>query len=54
MLLFVQLETETIIVGKAAIANMLGGIGYFYGQSKISYPRNSNVSYMHLFYIFYI
>lgn len=37
-----KLESESIIVGKAAVANMLGGIGYFYGQSKVSYPRNSN------------
>ncbi|GLU06199.1 hypothetical protein SLE2022_232490 [Rubroshorea leprosula] len=37
-----KLDSESIIVGKAAIANMLGGIGYFYGQSKISVPTNSN------------
>uniref|UniRef100_A0A2P2M3T4 Mannosyl-oligosaccharide glucosidase n=1 Tax=Rhizophora mucronata TaxID=61149 RepID=A0A2P2M3T4_RHIMU len=35
-----KLEPESTIVGKAVIANMLGGIGYFYGQSKISYPRD--------------
>ncbi|OMO60471.1 Glycoside hydrolase, family 63 [Corchorus capsularis] len=38
-----KLDSKSITVGKAAIANMLGGIGYFYGQSKISVPRNSNV-----------
>lgn len=38
-----KLEPESTIVGKAAIANMLGGIGYFYGQSKISFPENSNL-----------
>ncbi|EEF47487.1 mannosyl-oligosaccharide glucosidase GCS1 [Ricinus communis] len=37
-----KLESEFTIVGKAAVANMLGGIGYFYGQSKISYPKNAN------------
>ena len=44
MLLFFQLDLESIVAGKAAIGNMLGGIGYFYGQSKISLPRDSNVS----------
>ncbi|PON82830.1 Glycoside hydrolase [Trema orientale] len=38
-----KLDLESIVVGKTAIGNMLGGIGYFYGQSKISFPRNSNV-----------
>ncbi|XVF02716.1 hypothetical protein REPUB_Repub04eG0198300 [Reevesia pubescens] len=38
-----KLDSKSITVGKAAIGNMLGGIGYFYGQSKISVPRNSNV-----------
>ncbi|XWS22745.1 hypothetical protein CRYUN_Cryun29cG0062800 [Craigia yunnanensis] len=38
-----KLDSKSITVGKTAIGNMLGGIGYFYGQSKISVPRNSNV-----------
>ncbi|KAL5762404.1 hypothetical protein ACOSP7_018668 [Xanthoceras sorbifolium] len=38
-----KLDSESVIVGKAAIGNMLGGIGYFYGQSKISLPRSSKV-----------
>ncbi|XP_021276362.1 mannosyl-oligosaccharide glucosidase GCS1-like isoform X1 [Herrania umbratica] len=38
-----KLDSKSITVGKAAIGNMLGGIGYFYGQSKISVPKNSNV-----------
>ncbi|XWS34587.1 hypothetical protein CRYUN_Cryun21dG0051000 [Craigia yunnanensis] len=38
-----KLDSKSITVGKAAIGNMLGGIGDFYGQSKISVPRNSNV-----------
>lgn len=37
-----KLDSESRIVGKVAVANMLGGIGYFYGQSKIAYARNSN------------
>lgn len=35
-----KLDSESMVVGKAAIGNMLGGIGYFYGQSKISLPKN--------------
>ncbi|KAL3631241.1 hypothetical protein CASFOL_024225 [Castilleja foliolosa] len=31
-----------ITVAKAALGNMLGGIGYNYGQSKISLPPSSN------------
>ncbi|EOX99909.1 Glucosidase 1 isoform 2 [Theobroma cacao] len=38
-----KLDSKSITVGKAAIGNMLGGIGYFFGQSKISVPKNSNV-----------
>ncbi|CAL5433583.1 unnamed protein product [Camellia sinensis] len=38
-----RLDSESISTGKAAVASLLGGIGYFYGQSKISVPRNSNV-----------
>ncbi|KAI9170391.1 hypothetical protein LWI28_027193 [Acer negundo] len=38
-----KLDSESVIVGKAAIGNMLGGIGYFYGQSKISLPKSSKV-----------
>ena len=43
-----------MIAGKAAIGNMLGGIGYFYGKSKISLPRNPNVSNMNLFGFLYV
>ncbi|KAK4764390.1 hypothetical protein SAY87_013828 [Trapa incisa] len=38
-----KLDTESSIVGKAAIGNLLGGIGYFYGQSKISIPRTKSI-----------
>ncbi|XP_006415793.2 alpha-glucosidase 2 isoform X2 [Eutrema salsugineum] len=36
-----KLDSETLMVGKAAIGNMLGGIGYFYGQSKIQAPKST-------------
>ncbi|CAH2038653.1 unnamed protein product [Thlaspi arvense] len=32
-----EVETNNLVVGKAAIANMLGGIGYFHGALKVSY-----------------
>ncbi|KAG7655395.1 Six-hairpin glycosidase superfamily [Arabidopsis suecica] len=35
-----KLDPEILVVGKAAIGNMLGGIGYFYGQSKIHFPKS--------------
>ncbi|KAK7260826.1 hypothetical protein RIF29_27124 [Crotalaria pallida] len=34
-----KVDSESVTVGKAAIGNLLGGIGYFYGQSKIALPR---------------
>ena len=46
-----QLDSESISTGKAAVASLLGGIGYFYGQSKISVPSNSNVSFTDLYVI---
>ncbi|KAL7609119.1 mannosyl-oligosaccharide glucosidase GCS1 [Lactuca sativa] len=36
-----KLDFESMEVGKAAIGNLLGGIGYFYGQSKILFPQPS-------------
>lgn len=44
ILLHFQVDTESATVGRAAIGNMLGGIGYFYGQSRIALPMDSNVS----------
>ncbi|PIN26107.1 Glucosidase I [Handroanthus impetiginosus] len=37
-----ELNSEAITMGQAALGNLLGGIGYFYGQSKISLPQSSN------------
>lgn len=34
-----KVDSEAMNVGKAAIANLLGGMGYFYGQSKIALPK---------------
>ncbi|XP_062110650.1 mannosyl-oligosaccharide glucosidase GCS1 isoform X3 [Humulus lupulus] len=38
-----KVDVDSVVAGKFALGNMLGGIGYFYGQSKISFPRDSNV-----------
>ncbi|KAG8365914.1 hypothetical protein BUALT_Bualt17G0021500 [Buddleja alternifolia] len=38
-----ELDSEAVTVGKAALGNLLGGIGYSYGQSKISLPPSSNL-----------
>ncbi|CAN8304148.1 unnamed protein product [Cochlearia groenlandica] len=38
-----KLDSESLMVGKAVIGNMLGGIGYFYGQSKIRVPLTKSV-----------
>jgi len=46
-----QVDSEALSVGKAAVGNLLGGIGYFYGQSKIALSRILNVSYFILFFI---
>jgi mannosyl-oligosaccharide glucosidase len=43
-----QVDSESISVGKAAVGSLLGGIGYFYGQSKIALSRTLNVSYFSL------
>lgn len=37
-----KVDSESVIVGKAAIGNMLGGIGYFYGQSKVALSSYSS------------
>ncbi|KAL3511427.1 hypothetical protein ACH5RR_030828 [Cinchona calisaya] len=39
-----QLDSESVTVGKVALGNLLGGIDYFYGQSKISLPNHPDVS----------
>ncbi|XP_057776938.1 mannosyl-oligosaccharide glucosidase GCS1 [Salvia miltiorrhiza] len=38
-----EITPEAITVAKAALGNLLGGIGYFYGQSKISLPPSSKL-----------
>lgn len=43
ILLIFQLDSNTVTIGKAAIGNLLGGIGYFYGESKIALPNDINV-----------
>lgn len=38
-----KVDSESISVGKAAVGNLIGGIGYFYGQSKIAVSRILNL-----------
>ncbi|KAK8472312.1 hypothetical protein PHAVU_002G174901 [Phaseolus vulgaris] len=47
-----KVDSESISVGKAAVGNLLGGIGYFYGQSKIAASRIVNLR-EHVNYISY-
>ncbi|KAA0034203.1 hypothetical protein IC582_023286 [Cucumis melo] len=37
-----KFDFESTTVGKAAVSNLLGGIGYFYGRSKIALPGASH------------
>lgn len=39
-----QVDDRTKEVGKAALSNLLGGMGYFFGQSQIAFPPDSKVS----------
>ncbi|KAJ1407359.1 Six-hairpin glycosidase superfamily [Sesbania bispinosa] len=41
-----KVDSESISVGKAAVGNLIGGIGYFYGQSKIALNLREHVSYV--------
>ncbi|XP_027344066.1 mannosyl-oligosaccharide glucosidase GCS1 isoform X2 [Abrus precatorius] len=47
-----KVDSESISVGKAAVGNLLGGIGYFYGQSKIALSKILNLR-EHVNYISY-
>ncbi|TKY59878.1 Mannosyl-oligosaccharide glucosidase GCS1 [Spatholobus suberectus] len=47
-----KVDSESVSVGKAAIGNLLGGIGYFYGQSKIALSRILNLR-EHVNYVSY-
>ncbi|KNA17577.1 hypothetical protein SOVF_078130 [Spinacia oleracea] len=38
-----KVDSEATTVGEATIANLIGGIGYFYGQSKISVPQKADI-----------
>nr|KYP52955.1 Mannosyl-oligosaccharide glucosidase [Cajanus cajan] len=47
-----KVDPESISVGKAAVGNLIGGIGYFYGQSKIALSGILNLR-EHVNYISY-
>ncbi|KAI5415206.1 hypothetical protein KIW84_040594 [Lathyrus oleraceus] len=47
-----KVDSESISVGNAAVGSLLGGIGYFYGQSKIALSRTLNFR-KHVDYVSY-
>ena len=38
------LDDKYIEVGKAALSNLFGGIGYFFGRSRIAVPSDFQVN----------
>lgn len=40
-----KIVSKELSVGRSALSSLLGGIGYFYGQSKIALPKGFSVSF---------
>ncbi|KMZ58741.1 Mannosyl-oligosaccharide glucosidase [Zostera marina] len=38
-----KVDPDSMVVGKAALGNLMGGIGFFYGESKIALPKGLNL-----------
>lgn len=36
-----KVDEDAVVVGRAAISSLIGGIGYYFGQSRISIPEES-------------
>jgi hypothetical protein len=43
--IFIKIDSKELSVGRAALSSLLGGVGYFYGQSKIALPKGFTVSF---------
>jgi len=43
--ILIKIDSRELSVGRAALSNLLGGVGYFFGQSKIALPKGFTVSF---------
>ncbi|KAH7297342.1 hypothetical protein KP509_26G066000 [Ceratopteris richardii] len=46
-------DDKYMTVGRAALSNLIGGIGYFYGQSRIAVPSNLRVDISEQYWLYW-